>query len=141
MTITEALQAKLLSEASLTALVGSRIYGDGEIPQDNATWPVLTHRFQSGDETPYLSGEANDLHRDTFELTVHGDVRKTVDAVRDVLLERFAGITPRGLWQPGIFVSGCMPSLTSASADSPMDGSERRDREANVNLLVIWGRR
>lgn len=141
MTIEEALDAYLKANTTLTALIpATRIY-EGAIPQDQTTFPCLVHRFVSGDETPYLGGEANDLHRDNFELSVVGDVRKQCAAARDVLLEMFAGTTPRGLWQPGIFVSGCMTGGTAANIEPPVDGSERRDRENSVALMVIWGRR
>lgn len=140
MTIEEALDAYLKAEATLTALVSTRIY-EGAVPQDQTTFPCLVHRFVAGDETPYLSGEVNDLHRDNFELSVVGPVRKDCAAVRDVLLTMFAGTTPRGLWSADIFVSGCMTSNTSAAMEPPVDGSERRDRSNDVALMIIWGRR
>ena len=140
MTIDEALNAYLKANATLTALVGQRIYPD-VVPQDQTTFPCLVHRGPTGDETPYLSGEVNDLHRDTFELDAVGPVRKECAAIRDAILETMGGTLSRGLWQPGIFVSGCMPSMISSNVEQPVDGSERRDRESSVNLLVIWGRR
>lgn len=140
MTIEEALDAYLKAEATLTALVSTRIYPDA-VPQNVTTWPVLVHSGPTGDETPYLSGEANDLHRDTFQLTVVGPSKKDCAAVRDVLLTMFAGTTPRGLWQPGIFVSGCITSTTASNMGQPADASERRDWETSVSLTVIWGRR
>ena len=140
MTISGALNAYLKSKATLTALTDTRIYPDAA-PQDVTTFPVLVHRRVDGDETPYLSGEANDLHRDTFELEVIGPVRDDCDAVCDVLLTLFAGITPRGMWHSTIFVSGCIPSRTSTTTEPPVDASERRDRESSVSLTVIWGRR
>ncbi len=140
MTIDGALNAYLKSLSSLTALVGTRIYPDA-VPQDVTTFPVLVHRFVDGDETPYLSGEANDLHRDTFELSVIGPERLACSEVRDVLLELLSGTTPRGLWHSTVFVSGCLCSRTSSMIDPPPDASERRDRESSVSLTVIWGRR
>jgi len=140
MTIEEALNAYLKSVTAIAALVGQRIYPD-TIPQDETGAPCLVYRGPQGDETPYLSGEVNDLHRDTFELTAVGPVKKDCAAVRDAILANLGGTLARGLWQPGIFVSGCIPSTISANAQNPADGSERWDRETSVNLMVIWGRR
>lgn len=141
MTIQEALDAYLKANTTITALVpATRIYLDA-VPEDQTSWPCLVHRFQGGDETPYLSGEVNDLHRDTFELVVVGPVRKTVAAVRDALLAELGGTVARGLWQPGIYVSGCIPQQTWGMTGQPNDGSERRDREETVSLMIIWGRR
>lgn len=138
MTIEEALKAKLLSVTSLTALIGTQVFPD-EVPQ-KTTGTALKYEHLDGPEDPYLSGEVNDLHRDTFRLGIVAAVRKNVAAVRDVILSEFGGTAARGLWQPGIFVSGCFPR-TGSQLYPPIDGSERYDREATVDLVIIWGRR
>lgn len=141
MTIQEALDAWLKANVTITALVpAARIYQDN-IPQDQTSVPCLVHRFLSGDESPYLSGEPNDLHRDLFELTAVGPVRKNLMQVRDAILAEMGGTVARSLWQPGIYVSGCIPQQTSGMTNQPNDASERRDREETVNLIIIWGRR
>lgn len=137
-TIEEALAAYLAANADLVALVGARINPD--VSSQGASGLSLVFEFQSGDEMPYLSGEVNDLHKDTFQLTAIGDKRKEAAQVRDVLMAMFGGTVARGAWQPGIYVSGCT-IRTAATSQPAADGSERQDRETSVLLTILWGRR
>ena len=138
-TIEEALTAYLLANADLTALVGTRIYPDAV--EQGASGDALVYVHQTGDDTPYISGEANDLNRDTFILTAYSDKRKNAAQIRDVLSAMFAGTTPRGFWQPNLFVQGCMPGRKTALTDPPRDASERHDRETTILVTIIWDRR
>ena len=140
-TIEEAMQAFLGADEGFAAVSPGGLFPD-VFPESLRVWPATVYRHTAGANDPYLSGEPNDLNRDTFEFVAEGDKRIDAARVRDRLLAVFGDIRAcRGFWTPDVFVSGCMIPEAEAAAAAPADGSERVDRQARVSVQILWGRR
>ena len=81
MTLLEAIHVHLSNSATLTALVGSRIYR-GKCPQTTATYPAITYRKVSGRDEFYQEGVV-DLAETRIEVKCWGDTPASAEAVRD----------------------------------------------------------
>lgn len=142
MTLEQALKTKLLADAGLTALIGSRLYPDNAIPQNVTTRPALTYRHAGSDPTHYLTGGRSELERDTFEITAHSPNLSDCAAVRDYLRAMLSGTAARGVWggAGGVTVRACLWQDVYQEDQNPADASEVRPRAVRGNLTILWQR-
>lgn len=139
MTFEDALVAKIAATASLTTLVGARVYPDA-IPE-GVDGDALVYHLANRADPPPLDGTQNKLVKDTAELTAVSRNRRAVAAIRDAVITAFNGLAARGTWGTGgLAVRACVAETAASDRDPPQDGSETGDRAARVTLNVFWQR-
>jgi hypothetical protein len=131
MSIRADLRTYLLTKASVTALIGTRIY-----PQEakqGVAYPRIIYRETGGDRTNSLSG-ANEQVKTSFELTCQsedGDEAKAIADALENVLDCFQG-TMNGTTVQGMFTTNSGDIL-----DEPVAGNEKSIKESIVNV-DLW---
>jgi hypothetical protein len=135
-TIEEAVNAKL------RAVHGhARVYPDGEVPQDNRAWPVVTYEHLGDDDRVSLDAGRAGVRVDEFAVYVLSPKRADCVAGRELMKAAFAGYNAAGWWGgtgTGVYVSGAVCKDSQGEADSPFDGSEELNRSERQTLRVNW---
>lgn len=102
-TIAEALRTYVLADATVSGLVGARMY-PVILPQ-NPTMPAITYQYISGASVISHDG-ATGLENPTFQIDCWGSTYATMDALFEAVRERLNGAkgTFSGLYVGGIFL-------------------------------------
>jgi hypothetical protein len=137
MTLLEAIHVHLSSSASLTALVGSRIYR-GKCPQTTATYPAITYRKVSGRDEFYQEGVV-DLAETRIEVECWGDTPASSEAVRDKIrdaCQQYAGTITSG--EESVVIVLMTLETDEEFYAEPQDGSDAGVFSATVDLHIWW---
>lgn len=135
MQIEEAIYGAMTGEATISALVGTRIY-PGQAPQSSA-FPVVIYQQASQKKVMSLTGVVN-LNSYSLHLDIWGETYASVKAVYHAIREFLNGY--RGALGAGtVNVRGVFEEGGDDQAESPIHAEEEGLFRAGLDLSIWYG--
>ena len=131
MTIDESISAHLLADATITALVGARIYNGPR--EQGGSLPAISFDEISGESEQEVTGDAVGLASSLYQFDCYAATTKAAAAVREVLRLSLQGHTAGSAMGAGVRVYGCWVEGKSGGYD-PDTGDKVRSIDFSIEF-------